>query len=293
MTRRSAGTFRRRSCIALRAGSDSGAEDGPLSARDATGAGREARTQPGPRSAAGLARQGRAGLVGPRGPRAAALILCRGLSLAGQIVTRENGTNDFSPDCSSHPLLGVDDDHSLLLTCCSQKHLRLSEASGQWSVVSGQEAAIEEWEVPCSRPADWPPATDSLITQFWEARIARQKEIDELIARAADVELLYDKPHVDSGKVRVAGPFTVESLSPHRVIPSDEYEAGEEVEAAEGARQRRSKLPYEREGETDFSRSCSSICAPLACSRHTGRTASASRAWRPGRASTLAPRGGS
>ncbi len=131
--------------------------------------------------------------------------------------------------------------------------LRLSEVSGQWSVVSGQKAAIEEWEVPRSRPADWPPATDPLLTQFWEARIARQKEIDGSIARAADVELLYDKPYADSGKVRVAGPFTVESLSPHRVIPSDEYEAGEEVEAAEGARRRRSKLPYEREGETDFS----------------------------------------
>ena len=35
-------------------------------------------------------------------------------------------------------------------------------------------------------------------------------------------------------------------------MPSDEYEAGEEIEAAEGSRRRRSKLPYEREGETDF-----------------------------------------
>ena len=37
------------------------------------------------------------------------------------------------------------------------------------------------------------------------------------------------------------------------MIPSDEYDAGEEVEAAEGARRRKAKLPYEREGETDFS----------------------------------------
>jgi adenine-specific DNA-methyltransferase len=131
--------------------------------------------------------------------------------------------------------------------------LRLSEASGQWSVVSGQKGPIEEWEVPRSRPENWPPATDSLLTEFWEARIARQNEIDESIARAADVELLYDKPYADSGKVRVAGPFTVESLSPHRVIPGDEHEAGEEAEAAEGARRRRSRLPYEREDETDFS----------------------------------------
>jgi adenine-specific DNA-methyltransferase len=52
-------------------------------------------------------------------------------------------------------------------------------------------------------------------------------------------------------KVRVAGPFTVESLSPHRVIRSEEYETAEEIEAAEGARRRGPKLPYER--ETDFS----------------------------------------
>jgi adenine-specific DNA-methyltransferase len=42
--------------------------------------------------------------------------------------------------------------------------LRLSEVSGQWSVVGGQKVAIEEWEVPRSRPADWPPATDSYRT---------------------------------------------------------------------------------------------------------------------------------
>jgi adenine-specific DNA-methyltransferase len=111
----------------------------------------------------------------------------------------------------------------------------------------------EEWQIPREPGENWPPNAKELHTSWWEARIARQKVIDESIARAADVELLYDKPYVDSGKVRVAGPFTVESLSPHRVIPSDEYEAGEEVEAAEGARRRRSRLPYEREGETDFS----------------------------------------
>ena len=54
------------------------------------------------------------------------------------------------------------------------------------------------------------------------ARIARQKEIDASIAAKADVEYLYDKPYEDSTRVRVAGPFTVESLSPHRVLAVDE-----------------------------------------------------------------------
>jgi adenine-specific DNA-methyltransferase len=58
--------------------------------------------------------------------------------------------------------------------------------------------------------------------RWWEVRIARQKEIDASIAAKADNEYLYDKPYEDKKKVRVAGPFTVESLSPHRVLGVDE-----------------------------------------------------------------------
>jgi adenine-specific DNA-methyltransferase len=43
-------------------------------------------------------------------------------------------------------------------------------------------------------------------------------EIDAAIKRHADFEMLFDKPYDDNNKVRVAGPFTVESLSPHRSI---------------------------------------------------------------------------
>ena len=57
---------------------------------------------------------------------------------------------------------------------------------------------------------------------WWEARIARQKEIDASIAAKADTEYLYDKPYFDKDRVRVAGPFTVESLSPHRMLAVDE-----------------------------------------------------------------------
>lgn len=61
-----------------------------------------------------------------------------------------------------------------------------------------------------------------LHKQWWELRIARQQEIDASIAAKADQEYLYDKPYEDKKKVRVAGPFTVESLSPHRVLGLDE-----------------------------------------------------------------------
>ncbi len=70
----------------------------------------------------------------------------------------------------------------------------------------------------------WPTEPTRLHAAWWEARIARQKRIDASIARRADIEYLYDRPYEDKSRTRVAGPFTVESLSPHRVVPADEDE---------------------------------------------------------------------
>ncbi len=81
---------------------------------------------------------------------------------------------------------------------------------------------LPEWEIPRDLPDAWPPEAAPLHEQFWTARIARQKEIDASIAAKADYEYLYDKPYEDNKKVRVAGPFTVESLSPHRLLGVDE-----------------------------------------------------------------------
>ena len=81
---------------------------------------------------------------------------------------------------------------------------------------------LVEWEVPRDAPEDWPEAAHGPLEKFWQARIERQKEIDASIAAKADFEYLYDKPYEDKSKVRVAGPFTVESLSPHRVLGVDE-----------------------------------------------------------------------
>jgi adenine-specific DNA-methyltransferase len=81
---------------------------------------------------------------------------------------------------------------------------------------------LVEWEVPRDAPADCPATARQPLADFWEARIARQREIDASIARNADIEYLYDRPYIDNRKVRVAGPFTVESLSPHRTLFVDE-----------------------------------------------------------------------
>ena len=108
----------------------------------------------------------------------------------------------------------------------------LSVASGEWRVnsdsgegdssLSTNHSPLEEWEIPRERPDHWPLDTDHWLTDYWTLRIARQKEIDASIAARAEYEYLYDKPYEDRSKVRVAGPFTVESISPHRVLGVDE-----------------------------------------------------------------------
>ena len=80
----------------------------------------------------------------------------------------------------------------------------------------------EEWEIPRDADAKWPSSAKEAHKKWWESRIARQKEIDASIAAKAEFEYLYDKPYEDKKKVRVAGPFTVESISPHRVLGVDE-----------------------------------------------------------------------
>ena len=80
----------------------------------------------------------------------------------------------------------------------------------------------QEWEIRRDADDEWPADAKEAHTKWWEVRIDRQKEIDASIAAKADFETLYDKPYEDTKKVRVAGPFTVESLSPHRVLGVDE-----------------------------------------------------------------------
>jgi adenine-specific DNA-methyltransferase len=95
----------------------------------------------------------------------------------------------------------------------------------------------QEWEIPreltAEKAENTKKDTDSKasslrslrslrLKEWWAARIARQREIDKSIAAKAEFEHLYDKPYDDKKKVRVAGPFTVESLSPHRVLGVDE-----------------------------------------------------------------------
>ncbi|MDB0018201.1 site-specific DNA-methyltransferase [Planktomarina temperata] len=109
---------------------------------------------------------------------------------------------------------------------------------GQVEMPSGEMAPANgfmEWEIPRDAPDGWPSAALDALAKFWEARMARQTEIDASIAAKAEFEYLYDKPYEDKKRIRVAGPFTVESLSPHRTQAVNEYgELINDLEAASG-----------------------------------------------------------
>lgn len=79
----------------------------------------------------------------------------------------------------------------------------------------------QDWEIPRQAGAKWSQVAVKLHMEWWQARETRQHEIDKSIATKADVEYLYDQPYEDSKTVRVAGPFTVESVSPHRTLALD------------------------------------------------------------------------
>ncbi len=85
---------------------------------------------------------------------------------------------------------------------------------------------------------------------WWEARIARQKRDRRLHRRQGRVEYLYDKPYADPARVRVAGPFTVESVSPHRTLAVD---WNDELVDERGRLRRDGPAPHEEAGpERDF-----------------------------------------
>ena len=102
-----------------------------------------------------------------------------------------------------------------------------TKADATFTMPSGEvvsASALVEWEAPREVPADWPESTHTPFADFWKARISKQKAIDASIANKAEVEYLYDRPYSDPKTVRVAGPFTVESLSPHRTLGVDEHD---------------------------------------------------------------------
>ncbi len=100
------------------------------------------------------------------------------------------------------------------------------------------------------RPSD-APVTDDVRKGFVYRRLPRvtlgaianspeinddmsSAQIAEAIARNAEQTPLFDKPYEDKRIVRVCGPFTVESLSPHRMLSDEDVPDSEEVPESGG-----------------------------------------------------------
>jgi adenine-specific DNA-methyltransferase len=112
---------------------------------------------------------------------------------------------------------------------------KLEPLRNQLNSVLGQ--TWEEWEISREAGAEWSDEARQAHIDWWEQRIARQMKIDASIAAKADFQYLYDKPYNDNTKIRVAGPFTVESLSPHRTLAVDhDDELVDTLDAAKGDR---------------------------------------------------------
>jgi len=93
----------------------------------------------------------------------------------------------------------------------------------------------QEWGIPREAESSWSADAKKLHADWWKARLGRQQEIDASIAAKAEFEYLYDKPYEDKKKVRVAGPFTVESLTPHRMLTvNEEGDAVDQTESRLG-----------------------------------------------------------
>ncbi len=90
---------------------------------------------------------------------------------------------------------------------------------------------FHEWEVPFDWPETWPAAARPAFDGFHAARQAMQKVMDKSIADHAESETLYDKPEIDTSKLRVTGPFTVEAVPSPAVVSLDENAPSLEADA--------------------------------------------------------------
>jgi adenine-specific DNA-methyltransferase len=104
----------------------------------------------------------------------------------------------------------------------------LSQLSLKGKAESGR---LEEWQVPREADPGWSAEAREAHEGLWKLRRERQAEIDASISRRADTERLFDKPYPDPKRIRVTGPFTVESLSPHRVLSTEEERPKSEAPA--------------------------------------------------------------
>jgi adenine-specific DNA-methyltransferase len=81
----------------------------------------------------------------------------------------------------------------------------------------------QDWEAPFDSDPDWPRSLQDALIAYRSARLAKMDELNAAIAANAEMEELVDQPEIVRDVLRVAGPFTVESVRPMEESPADEY----------------------------------------------------------------------
>jgi adenine-specific DNA-methyltransferase len=112
---------------------------------------------------------------------------------------------------------------------------RLMAASYPYYLLADSDAGRQKEQELTGQVIGGPPVTNDVRHGFVYERVQHitlksiannpdihegmtREQIDAAIKRHAEYELLYDRPNEDKRRVRVTGPFTVESLSPHRSL---------------------------------------------------------------------------
>lgn len=82
----------------------------------------------------------------------------------------------------------------------------------------------EEWEVPTETDSEWDRKFQKLHREWLSLKRDRRHEMHKSTEKCGTNKNLCDQPYEDRKRVRVTGPFTVESLSPHLVLDPSETE---------------------------------------------------------------------
>ncbi len=136
------------------------------------------------------------------------------------IPTYENIRQGFVYERGSHIMLSTITKNNEIDVIWDKFQKLMEPLLEQFNNAVGQ--SREDWEVPRDAEESWSEQAKNLHKKWWQLRLTCQSELDASIVANSDYEYLYDKPYEDNKKVRVAGPFTVESLSPHRILGVDE-----------------------------------------------------------------------
>ena len=76
------------------------------------------------------------------------------------------------------------------------------------------ETGWQEWEVPFDTDPDWPQPLQDALTDYRNAWRAKMDEVNACIDASSEGEELVDQPEIDTKRIRVSGPFTVEAVQP-------------------------------------------------------------------------------